>query len=166
MTTAAGAASGDTYGSIPSWLPQPKANVGRVVTASAAHPSLAVEGDSVRVDLPGGRALVTAVGPSVPQEGVVPVPPTSPCTFTVTIARAQGSVPLAAGAFTITDEFGRLHHPLVTVQGGSAVPHSARPGRLVTLTVYDVLPTGNGTLHWSPGGRKPLVSWDFSVEID
>jgi predicted lipoprotein with Yx(FWY)xxD motif len=33
------------------------------------------------------------------------------------------------------------------------------------LTVYAVLPTGNGRLQWSPAG-KPIVSWDFEVEID
>ena len=28
------------------------------------------------------------------------------------------------------------------------------------------LPTGNGRLRWAPTGAKPIVSWDFDVEID
>jgi len=159
-------AATDRYGSLPSWLPEASTPVDRVVTASAAHPSLAIEGDTVRADLARGTTLVTAVGPAVPQEGVFPVPATSPCTFSVTFAHIGGSVPLSAAAFTITDEQGQLHHPLVTLQGGAPLPARAVPGRLVTLSVSDVLPTGNGALHWAPAGRRPLVSWDFSVEID
>jgi hypothetical protein len=140
--------------------------VGRVVTASSAHPWLAIEGDSVQADLARGRALVTAVGPTVPEEGGFPVPATSPCTFTVTLARAVGDVPLRASAFTITDELGHLHHPLVTLPGGAPRPARVAPGRSVTLTVYGVLPTGNGALHWAPVDGKALVSWDFDVEID
>jgi hypothetical protein len=40
------------------------------------------------------------------------------------------------------------------------------PGQTVSLTVSDVLPTGNGRLRWTPTGAKPTVSWDFDVEID
>ena len=159
-------ASGGGYGPAPRWLPQPAGAVGRVVTASAAHPWLAIEGDSVRVDLPRGHALVTTVGPAVPQSGVVPVPQTSPCTFTVTIAQTAGTVPVAASAFTITDQFGRQHHPLVTMQGATKLPSRAESGHPLTLTVYDILPTGSGTLHWAPNGPQPVVSWDFNVEVD
>jgi hypothetical protein len=28
------------------------------------------------------------------------------------------------------------------------------------------LPTGNAQLRWAPGTAKPVVSWDFEVEID
>jgi hypothetical protein len=137
-----------------------------MVTATGAHPSLAIEGDTVRADLRGGHVLVTAVGPVVPEEGAFPVPTTSPCTFTITFARGSGAVPLAASAFTITDELGRVHHPQVSLQGGGGLPARIRNGQAVTVTVAGVLPTGNGTLHWAPSGRTPLVSWDFSVEID
>ena len=154
------------YGRIPSWLPQAAVPVGRIVTASAAHPWLAVEGDTVSVRLARGRVLATAVGPAVPEEGAFPVPATSPCTFVVTFARASGAVPLSAAAFTIVDELGRLHHPRVTLRGGGSMPARLRPGRTLSLTVRDVLPTGNGRLRWAPGGAAPIVSWDFDVEID
>jgi hypothetical protein len=168
--TPAGATSGSrshsSYGTIPAWLPKGSVPVGRVVTASTAHPWLAVEGDSVRVMLRRGRGLVTAVGPAVPEEGAFPVPSTSPCTFTVTFAKVEGSVPLSADAFTITDEQGHTHRPTVAPQGGGNLAHEAPHGRVYTITLSGVLPTGNGTLHWTPLGGKPVVSWDFDVEID
>ena len=154
------------YGQIPTWLPKAKIPVGRTVVASAAHPWLAVEGDTVSVHLTRGRAMVTAVGPAVPEEGNLPVPRTTPCTFTVTVTAAAGRVPLRASAFTILDELGRLHAPRVTAAGGGAPPHFIAAGRSVSLTVSDVLPTGNGQLRWAPVGSKPTVSWDFDVEID
>jgi len=145
------------YGELPAWLPKPAVPVGRTVEASAAHPWLAVEGDTVSVDLARGRVLATAVGPAVPEEGRFPVPATSPCTFTVTLAAASGVVPLRSTAFTILDELGHLHHPRVTAEAS---------GRTVVLTLKDVLPTGNGRLRWAPDGAAPIVSWDFDVEID
>ena len=74
-------------------------------------------------------------------------------------------VPLSQAAFTILDEQGNLHRPSVTVAGG-ALPADILPGQKVTLIVKDVLPTGAGDLRWSPEGAKPIVSWDFDVEID
>jgi hypothetical protein len=162
----AASAAPSSYGQIPSWLPKAKLAVNRVVTASAAHPWLAVEGDTVSARLAGGHTLVAAVGPVVPREGSFPVPATTPCAFTVTFSSASGDVPLRSSAFTILDEFGHLHHPRVTAIGGGAPPRSVSPGQTVSLSVSGVLPTGNGRLSWTPAGAKPLVSWDFDVEID
>jgi len=155
------------YGGIPSWLPKAKVTVGRVASASAAHPWLAIEGDTVSVRLAHGRAAVTAVGPAVPESGRFPVPASSPCTFTVTFAAAAGSVPLRARDFSFLDELGRIHsNPRVRLLDGGALPRSLGPGRPVSITVHAVLPTGNGRLRWAPAGARPIVSWDFDVEID
>lgn len=154
------------YGGIPSWLPTPSLPVGRVVQASAAHPWLAIEGDTVQVHLAAGQVTTTAVGPQVPEEGEFPVPATSPCTFVVTFTAASGSVPLNPAAFTTLDEEGHLHRLAVSVQGGGGVPASVTPGHTVTLLMSAVLPTGSGTLRWTPSGTQPIVSWDFDVEID
>jgi hypothetical protein len=165
-SAASASASASGYGGLPSWLPTASVPVGRVVRASAAHPWLAIEGDTVQVQLAVGQADVTTVGPQVPEEGQFPVPATTPCTFMVTFASASGSVPLAAGAFTITDEHGKLYHPSVGVQGGGAVPAVVAVGRPLTLVMNAVLPTGAGQLSWTPAGGRPIVSWDFDVEID
>jgi hypothetical protein len=154
------------YGGLPSWLPKATVPVNRIVQASRAHPALAIQGDTVSVDLAGGRVLATAVGPSVPEDGRFPVPPTSPCTFVVTFAHASGAIPISAQAFTFVDERGRVRHPRVTAIGGGAPPREILPGRPVSLRVYDVLPTGDGGLTWAPAGGRPIVAWDFDVEID
>ena len=75
-------------------------------------------------------------------------------------------VPLSTTAFTIIDESGHLHHPRVTAANGAPPPARLTPGQTVSLTVKDVLPTGNGRLRWTPAGARPIVAWDFDVEID
>ena len=154
------------YGHLPSWLPKPRIRVNRIAHASTAHPWLAIEGDSVVVALADGRTTATAVGPAVPEEGQFPVPPTTRCTFTLTFTATTGTVPLNPGSFTILDEYGKLHHPRVVVSGAAGPPVRLEPGRTVSLTVTDVLPTGNGQLRWTPVGATPIASWDFDVEID
>jgi hypothetical protein len=162
----AGPGSGSgSYGGLPSWLPKSTVKVGRVVSASPAHPKLAIQGDTVAVTLTGGHVLATAVGPVVPEEGEFPVPATSPCRFTVTFTRAAGAVPVSPATFTILDEQGRLHHPRVTARGGGKAPATVGQ-QTVTIVIKAVLPTGSGELRWSPGPGKPVVSWDFDIEID
>ena len=164
--SATGTPAAAKYGGLPSWLPTATIPVGRVVDASPAHPWLAIEGDTVRVQLARGQALATAVGPAVPEEGAFPVPASISCTFTITFASVSGAIPLSPAAFTIVDELGHLHHPQVTAQGGGPVPADATAGTPATLTITAVLPTGSGELRWAPQGGRPVVSWDFDVEID
>jgi hypothetical protein len=140
----------------------------RSVDASPGHPSLAIEGDTVSVAMPGGRVLATAVGPAVPARlaAALPAPADAPCTFTVTLRGASGSVPISASAFTIVDEHGRLERPTVRMLGGRARPARLSAGRALTLTASAVLPVGGGRLIWAPASSRPLVSWEFDVELD
>ncbi|HEY5274574.1 MAG TPA: hypothetical protein VIJ34_15285 [Acidimicrobiales bacterium] len=82
----------------------------------------------------------------------------------MTFSLASGTVPVGPGTLTILDEQSRLHHPSVVLQRSDAtlVPSA----RTSTVVVSDVLPTGNGQLRWSPAGGRPVVFWDFDVEID
>jgi len=162
----ASASSSAKYGGLPSWLPKATVPVGRIVHASPDHPVLGIEGDTVAVNLAGAGVYATAVGPSVPESGKFPVPPTSPCTFVVTFAKTSGVIPVSPADFTITDEEGRLHHPKVTALHGGALPSWIAPGKPVSLKIHAVLPTGSGSLSWAPAGGRPIVSWDFDVEID
>jgi hypothetical protein len=166
VTHGSTAARSAKYGGLPSWLPKAKIPVGRVLQASSAHPVLAIQGDTVSVHLASRRVLVTAVGPTVPEEGRFPVPETTPCTFIITFTAATGPIPISATAFTFVDELHRVHHPRVTAMDGGALPRGIAPGRTVSLKVYDVLPTGDGGLEWAPEGARPIVAWDFDVEID
>jgi hypothetical protein len=162
----ASAGSDAKYGGLPSWLPKATVPVGRIVDASPAHSVLGIEGDTVAVKLASGSVYATAVGPSVPESGKFPVPRTSPCTFVVTFAKASGAIAIRPADFTITDEQGHLHHPNVTVLHGGAPPSQITAGKPVTLEIYAVLPTGSGSLSWAPQTPRPIVSWDFDVEID
>jgi hypothetical protein len=154
------------YGGLPSWLPKARVAVGRVVVATPSRPAHAIEGDTVHVRLAHGTAHVTAVGPSVPEEGHFPIPPTSPCTFTVSFEHASGAVRLRAGDFTALDEHGALHRLKVTLLGGRPLPSRLPANRPLDLVLRGVLPTGGGALQWSPQGRAPVASWDYDVEID
>ena len=159
-------ASKAKYGGVPSWLPKATVRVGRVVTATPAHPRLAIEGDTVAVRLPGGRAMVTAVGPQVPEEGAFPVPATSACRFAVTLAAVHGSVPIGSHAFSFLSEHGQVHRARLTLRTGGRPPSRVTAGHPVTVRLSAVLPTGNGQLRWAPLGGRPVASWDFEVEID
>ena len=163
LGAACGSPSSSRYGGIPSYLPKATLPVNRVVTAPAAQPQLAVQGATVAVTLDGGRVLATAVGPAVPPF-VAPPPPAVTATFTVSLAQANGTVPVRVSDFTIRDQTGRLVHPQL-VAGEAAPPATVPPGGHVTLQLTAVLPTGEGLLRWTPQG-SPLVSWDFVVEND
>jgi hypothetical protein len=154
------------YGGLPAWLPKTKTPVGRVLHASRAHPALSLQGEPISVDLDSGNVLATAAGPSVPEEGRTPVPATSPCTFIVTFAHISGAIPISATAFTFIDELGHVRHPHVTSMTGGPPPLRVLPGKTVSLTVNDILPTGDGALRWAPTGGRPIASWDFDIEID
>jgi hypothetical protein len=117
------ASAASRYGRLPTWLPKAKAGTGRVLVATTARPKLAIEGDTVSIALRHGHVLATTVGPAVPEDGKFPVPPTSPCRFTVTFTAATGAVPLEAGSFTILDELGHAHHPHVSAAHGPARSH-------------------------------------------
>jgi hypothetical protein len=156
-----------TYGGLPKWLPKTEKTEERIVTASATHPALAIQGNTVAVELPhGGKVMATAVGPEVPEEGEFPVPATSPASFVVTLAKAHGAVPIKAGDFTVRDEEGHIHHPKVTGLHGGPLPSEVAAGKTVSLEVRGTFPTGDGALNWAPGSGKPIVAWDFDIEID
>ena len=166
LLTGGGAKPSAKYGKLPSWLPKTAAPTDHLVTATAAHPRLAVEGDTVRVDLAHGQADVTIVGPQVPEEGKFPVPATSPCTFIVTLTRVSGDVWLRATDFTILGENSHLYRPRVSAVHGGSMPRMVRSGQTVMLVLKAVLPTGGGQVRWAPQPGRPVSSWDFDVEID
>jgi hypothetical protein len=169
VTALAGSGSGGTaakYGGLPSWLPKSTFNPNEVLQASLRKPVLAIQGNTVQVNLAGGHVLAMVVGPKVPEDGRFPVPPASPATFVLTLSHASGVVPISAGAFALVDERGTVRHPAITAVGGGPLPTRVLPGRTVSLRMHDVIPTGDGGLLWKPEGRHAIVSWDFVVEID
>ena len=152
------------FGTLPAFLPKATVPVDRIVTASADHPQLATQGVAVDVDLAAGRVRATVTGPAVPPF-VAPPPPAVTATFTVTLARATGSVPVHLSDFSITDQLGRTFEPTL-VQGEAPPPAAVPAGQKVSFQLTAVMPTGEGRMHWAPGGGQPVVSWDFIVEND
>src|SRR6185437_12094081 len=103
----------------------PKATVSgahQVLTATPSRSRLAIEGDTVAARLPSGRAMVTAVGPAVPETGMSPVPATTPCQFTFTLSAIHGSIPLSGRDFTFLGEHGQRNGARVTLRGGGRLP--------------------------------------------
>ncbi len=140
-------------------------DVGGIARASAAHPGLAVQGDTVAIALPHGRGLATAVGPAI-APSLSAAATTTPGTFTITLSARSGTLPLRPAAFTIVDQHGRLHQPQVSAAHGGPMPTHVTPGHPVTLTIEAVLPVGGGRIVWAPIGSKPIVAWDFAAEIN
>ena len=154
------------YGGLPSWLPKPKHLTNQLLHADPAHHLLAIQGNQVSVTLPHGHVLATAVGPQVPEEGHFPVPPTSPATFIVTFTAGSGAIPLSPGEFGLIDDLGHVRHPTATAMDGGPLPQVVPPGQTLSIKLHDVIPTGDGGLAWTPYGERPIVTWDFIVEID
>jgi hypothetical protein len=152
------------YRSQPSFLPKTSEPTDRVVTASTAHPQLAVQGVAVQAQLPTGRVLVTVTGPHVPPF-VTPPPPAVTATFDVSMAQPVGNIPVSVADFTITDQLGRSFHPSL-VQHEAPLPGTLAAGRTTTFEVTAVMPTGEGRIWWSPTHGHPIVGWDFIVEND
>lgn len=151
-------------GPLPSYLRTATAQpVDRIVTATHARPQLAVQGVAVDVDLPTGRVQALVSGPAVPPF-VTPPPPSVTAVFTITLAHTSGTVPVRLSDISITDQLGRSFHPTLVV-GEKPPPATAPTGSTLTFRVTAVMPTGEGRIYWSPGG-KPIVGWDFIVEND
>jgi hypothetical protein len=161
----AGSTAKSTWGGYPAFLPRSSEQVHRVVVASDAKPAYAEQGDTVDVHLSTGSALVTVVGPATPGQGLYPQPPQAFCTFTVTVVGEKGTVPVRTRDFSTLDDTGRLY-ALTLTQDEAAPPATIGKGQRTTFQVRTLMPTGEGILHWEPGGTLSPVGWDFTVETD
>lgn len=155
------------YGTIPTDLRNkqaPPAN--QILSASATHPAIAIQGNSVMLHLARGGALATAVGPDVPDRIQGSADLHTPATWDLTFADVHGTVPISPRLFTITDEQGMLLLPRVSVVGGGPLPRTVPAGRPFTLQLSTVVSVGDGKLRYAPTGGAWLAEWDFDVETD
>lgn len=156
---------------IPSFIPRSSTAVNRIVTATPSHPQLAIQGDSVLLDLPSGHGLATMNGPLYNNKYVGTNDPTVPAAFVLTFTRTHGTLPLAPDDFTILDELGNKIVPKIRVQGGGPLPKQLDAGQRLTLIMTTIISTGDGAIVYNPTGipkpgHRPLVGWDFVVEDD
>jgi hypothetical protein len=157
----------ERYGGIPAYLRKkqaPPAN--QVLTATAAHPVYAIQGNSVKLRLAHGSALATAVGPDIPDRIQGSADLHTPATWLLTFADVRGTVPISPRHFTITDEQGMLLLPHVSVAGGGPLPKFVPVGRSFTLRLTTVVSVGDGKLRYAPAGGAWIAEWDFDVETD
>lgn len=162
------------YGHLPSWLPNISSNSQKLEVARSAAPVLREEqGYTVRAELPHGATNITAAGPEVPawvasdvQSGTWPDEKPVPGKFIVTVIDAQGTVPVAASAFTVLTDAGVIVHPKVTLVGGGPLPAALHPGQHINLAVKGGVTEGSGSIRWAPLGPKVLVGWIYQVELD
>lgn len=146
-------------------IPTPPA-VRATPTASPGHAQLVSIGDTVRVEVGGRSVLVTASGPelraAVPPSVSAPAAPDrrSAGTVTVTLRAASEPVTLCAAGLAARDELGHAI-PLAADQPCA----TAAPGRAAALRLSGTFAAGHATLVWQSAG-KPLVTWDFEVELD
>ncbi len=159
--------AGVRYGTIPGYLRNkqtPPAN--QVLSATVAHPAVAIQGNSVVLHLVHGSALATVVGPDVPDRIQGSADVHTPAAWDLTFAQVHGSVPISPSLFTITDEQGMVLLPHVTVVGGGRLPKIVPAGRPFTLRLTTVVSVGDGKLRYAPDGGAWLAEWDFDVETD
>jgi hypothetical protein len=152
----------DVYGPLPSWLPTSSTAVDKVAIATPKNPQLGIPGNPIEVVLPHGRALVTLSGPTVPPF-VTPPPPAVTSTFTVTLSKTSGTVPISASDFQLIDGNGDRFQP--TAFTGAQPPTVAPDGRSVTFRVSEYMAVGSGSIRWAPGGT-PIATWEYTVEDD
>ncbi len=154
------------YGGVPADLRgKQAAPVDQLLSATATHPVIAIQGNGVKLHLAHGSALATAVGPDVPDRIQGSGDLHTPATWDLTFADVHGTIPIAASRFTITDEQGSLLRPRLSA-AAAPLPKTVPAGRPFTLKLRTTISIGDGKLRFAPSGGRWLAEWDFDVETD
>jgi hypothetical protein len=150
-----------------SWLPKQQLDhpVDQTIVGSVAHPGLTVNGDYIEVKTPTFSALATVNGPVVPGEGLPVVQGFTTCTWTISISRVKGTVPISVADFDSIDHFQTVYK-LTLVPGQPPLPTSLHTGQSLNFKVRAVMPTGEGLMRWAPDGNNIVAKWDYQVEND
>jgi hypothetical protein len=151
----------------PSYLPKSTLhyNSDAVVVGTAAQPALTSQGDPVKVVTPHWSVVAVVTGPEVPGEGLPYQADVTTCTWTVTLSRATGDVPVSAANFDSIDYRGDVYKPQF-VPGQPVPPKILRPGQTVSFELRAGEAVGEGLMRWAPVGGRIVAKWDFVVEND
>ncbi|HET9073013.1 MAG TPA: hypothetical protein VFN48_00405 [Solirubrobacteraceae bacterium] len=159
---------------LPAYLPSAAPAPDQIVTATPQHPvRAAIEGNTVVAQLPGARADLTVVGPTVPvrflnavhaghRSQQLPVP----ASFVASVKVTRGTLRLSAHDFGVLSEDGLIHPPRVTALDGGAPPRTLRAGQHADLKLTVTMIPGDGGVRWSPDARRVLVNWTYVLEVD
>jgi hypothetical protein len=150
-----------------SWLPKQQLDhpVDQTFVGTVAHPALTVEGDSVEVRTPSFSALAVVNGPVVPGEGLPVQQRFTTCTWTVSLSRVVGRVPVAVADFDSIDHYQTVYKPYL-VPGQPPLPAVLVTGQHLTFKIRAVMPVGEGLMRWAPDGEHIVAKWDYQVEND
>lgn len=119
-------------------------------------------GSPVVVSTGSGQLQVQVEGPAYPADTKVGAEQV-PCTFTVTLSAATGTVGLGSARFDVLDHTGGVH-PLRFASGG--LPATLTTGRVATVRLVATLPSGEGLLRFYPAGTQAAAGWDYVAETD
>jgi hypothetical protein len=156
-TTQGAAATNNRLGAFPIANAPPT----HMIEVRPGHFALLSMGETIEMVLPGGRVRLTGLGPSFPAHKVGTLPPASAMgSAEVDAVGEAGTVTLGARQFVGTDEQGQPVALRVT-------PFSVtlQSGQHATMRVAGTFTAGDGALSFVVAGH-PLVTWDFSVELD
>ena len=120
-------------------------------------------GDLVHVQVGAARVLARMSGPEIDQrssEPGTPPPISAPGVLKVTLTCERGPLDVPATSFLTLG----THQDAIRVHADHTAVHLA-PGRRATLHLSTAFRAGHTTFIWQPEG-KPLVTWDFIVELD
>lgn len=149
-------------GRVPVATPPPEARTPPVATERKLQ--LVAMGEVVRARLADADLLVTALGPSytAPSVTVGHRPAGRVVGYVdVTATARSGSVGLAAGQFSSRDQRGGQ----VPLRPRGAAAATVTPGHPARFRLDAVFADGAAQITWRYRGR-PLVVWDFTVELD
>jgi hypothetical protein len=164
----------EKFGHPAKWLKIPTAPAVTIATATPRNPQLhAMQGYPVLAKLPQGSVQISVQGPVVPswvsQEagaGKWPGGAAVPSTFDVTFKAAKAAIPLSTSDFDVVTYNGELLHPKITTAAGGSIPAAIPSGKAVTLKLATSLPQGDGEVRWAPGGKRILVAYFWTLELD
>jgi hypothetical protein len=158
--------SAGRYGALPSYLPTSTIRTDAVVAGSAARPAITSQGDAIRATLPDGKSVtVTVTGPETPGEGLPFQAAADTATWTLSLSRASGRIPLSVRAFSAIDSLGKVYQPR-PVPGQHRPPAAIHRGQTVRFELRVVMRVGEGDMRWAPMDNDLLGTWDFVVEND
>jgi len=136
-----------------------------LVVGTAGKPALTNQGDPIEVVTPGWSVLAVISGPEVPGEGLPYQTSFTTCTWTVTLSKATGRVPISISDFDSIDDRGNLYRPQL-VAGQPAPARFLQPGERVSFELRAYEAVGEGLMRWAPIGGRIVGKWDFVVEND